>query len=945
MHAPPHQPHTSTPASCPGAALLEAFASRGSDDALLLTHLSSCDTCRALVQEIKDNNLFLGSYAGELVPALSASPLPTPPLFEAPPKSQAATLQGGPEAVAGYRILHELHRGAQGIVYLAEQESTRRRVAIKMLLRGALATARQRARFELEAQVASQLRHPGIVTVYDSLPLPGGRFALVMEYVEGSPLDVWAGTEEHHITLLAPAKSAPAPQQPALTTHHHPDHAHHADRADRESRILGIFLQLCSAVQYAHQRGVIHRDLKPANILVDRDGRARVLDFGIAKLTQQSDAAPSQPTMTRPGEFAGTLAYASPEQLSGTPDLIDTRTDVYTLGVILYELVTGSLPYNVTGPFASVIDLVLHAPPIPPTTLVPNLDDDLATVIMRCLAKEPARRYQSAAELLADVRRYQQGEAIDAKRESRLYVMRKWAARRTPLVAASISIACALIIGVAAGAYALAQRTQRQVVQAANLREAASRHTAELRQQEAQLQSLAADSLREESDAARHFMANILTAVSPGAARGQQVSMTYILRQAETQLSQGALNKAGPAATAEVRLTLGRTYSELGETRNAIAHLTAARDLFNSLAQQNQTVETHPSLAQTSQAATLATQRANTMALAAATATDALSRALCRSGQLAAARQQCQQALRTRRLLTGENSLESASSLVTLGEIDLHHGRFDDSRAVLSQALSILENAVEPSSPRLVEARTLLAQALWQSSEQNHDQAQTLLRSSLNYYKTGAANTTPQGQSQDHPAVADCLYQLAHVLTSAGAYQEAASLAEECAQQRERLFGPDHRILANALDLAAGIHAVRGKFRDAIPLLIKAASIYRAAASAPPTQSDEISGSMLHRDDCKRELASTLGNLGSIYYKMGNFENAEPVLREWYTLTKQLAAATPPDSLPIDRPNANARAGAMTTIDEVELARARLERLYQDWDKPSEAAKWSSPKP
>jgi len=877
--------------SCPGAAVLEAVAGEGSDDAVLLSHLSSCDACRVVVEEIKENNLFLGRVRGSIRPEAA--------LFEEREKSI-------PDAVPGYKLLRELHRGGQGIVYLAEQESTRRRVAIKMLLRGAFSTARQRGRFEREVEVASQLRHPNIVTVYDSLPLAGGRFALVMEYVEGRRLDEWAGEGDLRGAGIAA-------------------------RGAGETRLLGAFGAICAAVHYAHQRGVIHRDLKPDNIIVDNEDRPRVLDFGIAKITSITGGAGGggggggqevggekgeYATMTQPGEFAGTLAYASPEQLSGESGLIDTRSDIYALGVLLYELLTGRMPYDVSGPFMSVVDRVMHAEPTSPTLAAPGIDDDLATIILRCLEKEPARRYQSAAELLADLLRYQAGDAIDAKRASRFYVVRKWALRRRAAVTAAASLVVAAVVGLSVGSYALAQRAQRKQVEEAKLGETSSRIMAEAQREKAERARAAAEEVRGQAEAARVFMSNILNSVSPGAARGRRVSMAFMLEQAESQLAGGALAKAGRAAVAEVKLTLGRTYSELGETAKAVAHLTASRDLFSELA------------AGADEGELLAESALGTKyLLLAATAGDSLARALCRGGDLEAARVEALEALRTRQRIAGEGSEQAAASLATLGEVELHHGRFDESKSALSRALSILELALPAEAPELVDTRTMLAQALWQSGAQDHAGAERMLRDSLKYYRAGT--------QADHPAIADCLYQLAHVLTSSGGFEEAEALARECVQQRTRLFGADHRIVAGALDLAAGIAAVRGKLRDAEPMLVSAAAIYRAAAARAAAVEPAAAGPLGQRDDCQRELASTLANLGSIYYKQGNYQQAEPVLKEWYGLVKGFEALDAATGLELG-PKRRLPGGT----DEAELARARLERLYEDWEKPEEAEKW-----
>lgn len=220
------------------------------------------------------------------------------------------------DLVEGYVILKELHRGGQGIVFQAVQQSTRRKVAIKVILQGPYASHNARRRFEREIQVIAQLKHPHIVEVFHSGVTKDHRQFCVMDYVRGVPLDRFV--RENGLTL--------------------------------ESAIE-LFLKVCDAVQYAHKHGVIHRDLKPSNILVDFEGSPKVLDFGLAK--QLLDTDPSLVSLT--GQVIGTLPYMSPEQTKGNPDEIDTRTDVYSLGVIFYEILTGQFPYPVVGQVAEVL--------------------------------------------------------------------------------------------------------------------------------------------------------------------------------------------------------------------------------------------------------------------------------------------------------------------------------------------------------------------------------------------------------------------------------------------------------------------------------------------------------------------------------------------------------------------------------------------------------------
>lgn len=296
-----------------------------------------------------------------------------------------------PDSVPGYEIVREIHRGGQGVVYQAIQKATTRKVAIKVMKEGAFAGPRDKARFDREVEILAQLEHPNIVGIVDSGEA-GGSLYFVMDYISGKSLDAFIS--EHELSIDA---------------------------------ALALFSKICDAVNAAHLKGVIHRDLKPGNIRVDGSGEPHILDFGLAKIATGSVSDESHPhVMTMTGQFVGSLPWASPEQAAGAVGEIDLRTDVYSLGVILYQMLTGGrFPYKVIGNMRDVLDAIMKAEPAKPSTVRRQIDDEVETIVLKSLSKERDRRYQSAGELGRDVKRYLAGEPIEAKRDSGWYLLSK----------------------------------------------------------------------------------------------------------------------------------------------------------------------------------------------------------------------------------------------------------------------------------------------------------------------------------------------------------------------------------------------------------------------------------------------------------------------------------------------------------------------------------------
>jgi eukaryotic-like serine/threonine-protein kinase len=414
---------------CPTPAELDQ-AARTDDTTLparLSAHLPACSACSELFRQMRANRSFVTQTLDRAL-----KPAPSPRVLAAP------DLPVPRDLVPGYDLLEELHRGGQGIVYRALQHGTKREVAIKMLLAGMFASERQRLRFEIESELAGTLRHPNIASVHDRIPLRGGRWALVMEYVRGVHLDLWQPDES----------------TPAL----------------RFKQRLSLFADICNAVRHAHERGVIHRDLKPSNIIVDADHRPHLLDFGLAKALHNVERS-----LTMTGDVAWTLAYASPEQIVD-PSRVDTRADIYSLGVLLYELLSGSLPYDTTScTMAEAMERVRTEQSAP---LKPREADagftfprDTHIVVATALEKDPALRYQHVGALAADVRALIAAGPISARPHSTLYTLRHFIRRNRRWAAPGLFIAALILASAVGFAILAAQLAHRGTQLEASLHE------------------------------------------------------------------------------------------------------------------------------------------------------------------------------------------------------------------------------------------------------------------------------------------------------------------------------------------------------------------------------------------------------------------------------------------------------------------------------------------
>ena len=470
-----------------------------------------------------------------------------------------------PSSIADFRILGVLGAGGMGTVYAAEQENPKRTVALKVI-RSEVASDDAMRRFAREAEALGRLQHPGIARIYAAGSADGLPY-FVMELVRGRPLTEYARTECR-------------------------------DLAAR----LELFARVCDAVQYAHQQGVIHRDLKPANILVDETGQPKTLDFGVARLTESENPGTLK---TDVGVVVGTLQYMSPEQVAGDPIEIDTRSDIYALGVILYELLAEQLPYSwKAGGIAKAAHTIMMTEPALLGSINRRYRGDIETIAAKALEKEKARRYASAAALASDVRHYLRDEPISARPVSAAYQLQKLMRRhRAAFVGLGVA-ALALVAGtVVSAAMAVRANTASRLAESRRGEAVAAQTLADQRRGEAERGRVAADAARRSADSAREdavrqraaavassqratteaekalatsaFLQDMLQSTNPEVTDGRNVTIKDVVDRAGRALASGRLANQ-PTVRADMYVTLGRTYGAVAAYDSALVYYDSA---------------------------------------------------------------------------------------------------------------------------------------------------------------------------------------------------------------------------------------------------------------------------------------------------------------------------------------------------------------------------------
>ncbi len=705
-----------------------------------------------------------------------------------------------PKSIGPYKILSVLGEGGMGVVYLAEQTSpVRRRVALKLLKLG-MDTKQVVARFDSERQALAVMDHPNIAKVLDSGVTGDGRPFFVMELVHGTPITDYADTHR-------------------LTT----------------SERLHLFVDVCHAVQHAHHKGVIHRDLKPSNVLIavhDAGPAVKVIDFGIAKAV--GIGLTDQTLVTRAGQILGTPEYMSPEQAEMSGLDVDTRTDIYSLGVMLYELIAGVRPFDLASkpdyaishtirerevprPSTRLTELGSSLPAVArhrrttPESLRKELRGDLDWIVLKAMDKDRTRRYDTANGLAMDVQRHLNHEPVVARPPSATDRIGKFVRRNRTGVLAGAFAMIALLVGAAAATLGFlhAREEQRRAEQSATTAQQAT-----------------------------DFLIDVFRVSDPGEARGNTITAREVLDRGADRIQAELVDQ--PAVQATLMRAIGHVYANLG-----------LHDAATPLLER----------------AVLIAETTNTVDdMELASALQLLGIAYRRQGRSDSAEHALRRALDLTRRADGEPpTAEFANTARSLANVYSTLGRYGDAEPLLREALSIQERLLGPDHPdvgltlgnlavvhlsqrKSTEAEPYLRRAIAITERQfgaDHPYvAEELVNLGASFYMQGRYEEAEQAYQRaypimeaalgpDHPDVARVLNNLGEIRWAQTDYLGAEEKLRRSLDIKERVLGPEHASVAFTLKALGSVYRDQGRYEEADPLYVRALRIYDQALQSP----------------------------------------------------------------------------------------------------------------
>jgi len=758
--------------------------------------------------------------------------------LSAPPPTEGPGMR-----IGRYKLLQLIGEGGFGVVYMAEQEEPiHRKVALKIIKLG-MDTKQVIARFEAERQALALMDHPNIARVFDAGATDTGRPYFVMELVKGIPITEYCDK----------------------------------NNLDTKKR-LELFIDVCKAVQHAHQKGIIHRDIKPSNVMITlHDGKPvpKIIDFGIAKATQQR--LTEKTLFTEYRQFIGTPEYMSPEQAEMSGLDVDTRTDIYSLGVLLYELLTGTTPFETDKLRSAAYDEIRRIirendPPRPSTrlsTLGEALTDiakhrdaqpgelrkivhgDLDWVAMKALEKDRTRRYETANELAKDIERHLGDEPVSAGPPSVRYRLHKFVRRHRTAVAAGLLVAAAIVAGfiVSTVMYFRAER-QASISQAVN----------------------------------EFLNKDLLESFDPDRAKGHEVTVMEVLDAAAKKL-EGKFKDA-PAIEASIRDTLGTTYMNLGKYKAAEPHLERALELRRGQF-GGEHLDTLHSM-------------------------NSLGWLYGRQGRYNKAEPLFVKVLEIRRRVLGEENPDTLKSMAQLGWLYAMQNRFNEAEPLLTKALEIQRRVLGEEHPdtlwsmhnlgwpyllqgRYKEAEPLLVKALeiqrrvlgeeysetlwamnelgWMYETQGrYKEAEPLLTKVLEIWR--------RVLGEEHPDTLCVMTRLGGLYSNQGRYKEAEPLLTKALEIQRRVLGEEHPVTLVSMNGLGYLYVLQDRYSEAEPLLVKALEIRRRILGEE-----------------NPDTLDSIDSLGYLYVLQGRYNEGEPLIVKALEIQRRVLGEENPDTL------------------------------------------------
>jgi tetratricopeptide (TPR) repeat protein/tRNA A-37 threonylcarbamoyl transferase component Bud32 len=810
------------------------------------------------------------------------------------------------ESIGHYRILRLIAQGGMGAVYKAQQERPHRIVALKVIKPG-YANEEMTRRFELESQALGRLHHPGIAQIYEagSAETPFGvQPFFAMEFIEGVSLVAYA--DEHAL--------------------------------DARAR-LRLLASICDAVHHAHQRGLIHRDLKPSNVIVDASGQPKILDFGIARITDSDSQATQE---TNVGQLVGTLPYMSPEQVMADPFEIDIRCDVYALGVILYELLVGELPFDLSRKaIHQAVQIIREQEPTRLSSLNRFYRGDIETIVAKTLEKQKSRRYDSAANLAADIRRFLNDEPITARPPSTAYQLQKFARRHRALVIGVAAVFVVLIAGIVASSIESvrarraevnarqaesterterdrAVRAEKNANEERDLAVTADRAATEARDRAVKAETQAkqerdaavlekrrADTETATTKAINDFLTTDLLAQASAIGQGPNAKADPDIK-VRTVLDRAAGHIAGrfdgrPQVEGSIESTIGTTYWHLGIYPQAKQHLARALELDRAALGRSDPVtlsvgttlgEAYRSAGNYAEAEALLSDIYQTSLRSRGSddpqtlnADRALAGVYVVESKFAKAEPMLSDLLERSRRVLGPDSDNTLDATDVLARVYFMRSKLPDAERLLKDMISIQTRVFGPEHPFTVETMNNLA-VLYQREHRNED-AEKL------YTKVIEIERRVDGPT--HPETLNALNNLAVLYSVEGKYSEAAPIYANVLEQWRQQLGPEHPRTLAVMSNIAVLHEGQHDYAGAATLARRVLEIRTRVLGAE------------HSDTLESQSI-----LASILEQEGKYAEADPLFTQLVEVRRRVLGPKNPDTL-----------GAVEHLGELRVDQAR----------------------